>query len=104
MSYMCARVVAWRSQGSVMGTWRDRVYGSLLFLPLYPAVRALGPVLSDVLLMFAQPAGRPAALCFSVCVIAVRVLVNQSEGIRLCGGERQSLGGRLCQVGHEYSG
>lgn len=42
------------SQGSVMGTCRDRVYGSLLFLPLYPAVRAPGPVLSDILLVFTQ--------------------------------------------------
>lgn len=42
-----------------MGTCRDRVYGSLLFLPLYPVVGVLGPILSDILLMFTQPAGPP---------------------------------------------
>lgn len=31
-----------------MGTCQERVYSSLLFLPLYPAVRAPGPILSDM--------------------------------------------------------
>lgn len=36
------------TQRSVMGTCQERVYSSLLFLPLYPAVRAPGPILSDM--------------------------------------------------------
>ena len=31
-----------------MGTCRERVYSSLLILHLYPAVRAAGPILSDM--------------------------------------------------------
>lgn len=77
-----------------MGTCWDRVCGSLLFLPLYPAVRAQGPILSDILLMFTQPAGQPRFRSL-FGVPAARGLLHQGEGTGRRGGERWSLGGRL---------
>lgn len=91
------------SQGSGMGTCWDRVCGSLLFLPLYLAVRAQGPILSDILLLFTQPAGPPRShsLC---CVPAARGLVHQGEGTGQRGGERRSLGGCLFPWGGALGG
>ena len=43
--HFCMHVLHACSERGVMGTCREPVYGSLLFLRLYPAVRASGPIL-----------------------------------------------------------
>lgn len=77
-----------------MGTCQECIYSSLLFLPLYSAVRAPGPILSDMpcdVYTASQPNFNSL-----FCIITVCVLINQNEGIQLCHTEWERELFRIC--------